>query len=147
VQENIATFGGDRDNVTIFGQSSGAMSVATLLAMPRATGLFRRAIAQSGAGHHVLALEMAQRVSQALAKRLNKVSPTREAIAEVPMHRLLQAQRELTDTPPRLVRVRCAQRPFLRRKCAGVMPCDATGVLRLLLSQILPCGSECLHEQ
>ena len=48
VRENIAAFGGDPGNVTIFGQSAGAMSVGTLLSMPRAKGLFRRAIAQSG---------------------------------------------------------------------------------------------------
>jgi carboxylesterase type B len=53
VRENIAAFGGDPDNVTIFGESAGAMSVGTLLAMPRARGLFRRAVAQSGAAQHV----------------------------------------------------------------------------------------------
>jgi carboxylesterase type B len=42
VQENIANFGGDPRNVTIFGESAGAMSVGTLLAMPCAEGLFRR---------------------------------------------------------------------------------------------------------
>ena len=47
--ENITAFGGDPGNVTIFGESAGAMSVGTLLSMPRAEGLFRRAIAQSGA--------------------------------------------------------------------------------------------------
>src|SRR2546430_634105 len=53
VRENIAAFGGDPGNVTIFGQSAGALSVGTLLAMPRAEGLFRRAIVQSGGAQHV----------------------------------------------------------------------------------------------
>ena len=48
VRNNIAAFGGDPDNVTIFGESAGAMSVTTLLGMPRARGLFSRVIAQSG---------------------------------------------------------------------------------------------------
>ena len=48
VHENIATFGGDPDNVTIFGESSGATNVLSLLVSPAARGLFQRAIAQSG---------------------------------------------------------------------------------------------------
>lgn len=50
VQHNIRSFGGDPDKVTIFGQSAGAGSIAALVAMPRAVGLFGRAIAQSVAG-------------------------------------------------------------------------------------------------
>ncbi|MEQ1864603.1 MAG: carboxylesterase family protein [Micropepsaceae bacterium] len=48
VRRNIAAFGGDPDQVTIFGQSSGAMSVSALVASPLAKGLFRRAIGESG---------------------------------------------------------------------------------------------------
>jgi para-nitrobenzyl esterase len=49
IRENIAAFGGDPAQVTAFGESAGAMSIGTLLAMPQATGLFHRAILQSGA--------------------------------------------------------------------------------------------------
>jgi carboxylesterase type B len=94
VRENIAAFGGDPGNVTVFGQSAGAMSIGVLLSMPRAEGLFRRAILQSGAAHHALATGTAQRIGGFLAEKLG-VPATRDAIAAVPTHRLLAAQAEL----------------------------------------------------
>ena len=95
VRENIAAFGGNPDAVTIAGQSAGAMSVTTLLSMPAAAGLFRRAIAQSGAGHHALSAASAAKVTTALADRL-AVRPTVEGFAAVPVLELVAAQAALS---------------------------------------------------
>jgi carboxylesterase type B len=94
VQEHIAAFGGDPTAVTVFGQSAGGKSIASLLSMPRAEGLFRRAIAQSGAAYPVMSAASAQRVGEILASKLG-VAATREAIAGVPLDRMLQAQAEM----------------------------------------------------
>lgn len=60
VKRNIAAFGGDPDNVTLFGQSSGASGVINQMASPHTKGLFRRAIAQSFGVRHMLTLAEAE---------------------------------------------------------------------------------------
>jgi para-nitrobenzyl esterase len=67
VHQNIEAFGGDPDNVTIFGESAGAMGVANLLGTPQASGLFNRAILQSGAAHSTNSLKRATLVAENLA--------------------------------------------------------------------------------
>jgi para-nitrobenzyl esterase len=79
VRDNIATFGGDRERVTLFGQSAGGGSVAALLAMPRAEGLFRRAIVQSMPGTY-FSPELAADITRVLAADLGLEPP---ALAEI----------------------------------------------------------------
>lgn len=57
VKENIEAFGGDPDNITLFGESAGGMSIASLMAMPQAKGLFRKAILESGSGDFAISIQ------------------------------------------------------------------------------------------
>ena len=71
VRDNISRFGGDPANVTIFGESAGAMSIGTLLAVPKARGLFHKAILQSGAAQQVRPLEEAEKIAEILLDTVN----------------------------------------------------------------------------
>jgi para-nitrobenzyl esterase len=70
VRENIHAFGGDRDNVTIFGEPAGASAVATLLAMPVAKGLFHKAILQSGTANGLSGREGGAELAEFFLKQL-----------------------------------------------------------------------------
>ncbi len=98
VQSNIESFGGDPDNVTLFGQSAGAMSVGTLMASPRGADLFRRGILQSGAGDNVLSVEQARRIAGLLLEKLNLDAGQGDvvrALRKLNWATLLRAQLEL----------------------------------------------------
>jgi para-nitrobenzyl esterase len=66
VRGNVANFGGDPGNVTIFGQSGGGGKVSALLAMPATKGLFQRAIVMSGAGIRMAEHERATKLADAI---------------------------------------------------------------------------------
>jgi para-nitrobenzyl esterase len=91
-RDNIRAFGGDPEQVTIFGESAGGMAVATLLGMPGARGLFRAAIPQSGAAHNVHTRESAARVTSALLAALGQSTPELAKLRALPAAKLIEAQ-------------------------------------------------------
>ena len=91
VHDNIAVFGGDPSNVTVFGESGGGGKVSALLAMPAAKGLFHRAIIQSGAAIRVLTRERANALAAQALRELGLGGHECERLLEQPPERILAA--------------------------------------------------------
>ncbi len=99
VRDHIGIFGGDRGNVTVFGESAGGFSVATLLGTPAAAGLFRRAIVQSG-GIHVHTVAEGERTAQRVTEVLGVSSMERAVLESVPAPDWVAATKEVSERPP-----------------------------------------------
>jgi para-nitrobenzyl esterase len=91
VKDNIAAFGGDPGNVTIFGESGGGGKVSVLLAMPAARGLFHRAVIQSGAAVRVSTRERAAALAAAALKQLGVSSGECRQLQSLPTEQILAA--------------------------------------------------------
>jgi len=91
VRDNIARFGGDPKNVTIFGQSGGGGKVGCLMAMPRAKGLFHRAIVQSGSMLHAGTPQDTRRLAAAFLAELGLSKSQVDQLKEIPVERLTTA--------------------------------------------------------
>jgi para-nitrobenzyl esterase len=100
VHDNIHEFGGDPDNVTIFGQSGGGGKVSTLMATPAAKGLFHRAICESGLAMKSIqpdvATAMTRKVMEALELQPNQV----DRLQNVPVDDLLAAMNYISSRGP-----------------------------------------------
>ncbi len=93
VRDNIAAFGGNPDNVTVFGQSGGGSKIMVLLGMPAAQGLFHRAISMSGAAG--LAIDPAEEMVpyvDALLAELGVTPDNLEAVQNIPIETMLEAR-------------------------------------------------------
>jgi para-nitrobenzyl esterase len=94
VRENISVFGGNPNNVTIFGESAGGMSVGALLASPSARGLFHKAIPQSGASDIGYARDTSAKVAHHVLEKLGSSDPS-----EMPWETILDIEKDLLASP------------------------------------------------
>jgi para-nitrobenzyl esterase len=101
VQTHIASFGGDPQNVTIFGQSGGGGKVAALMAMPAAKGLFHRAIIQSGPFTRALSPDYSQQVAELLLAELGLDKSQVRELQKIPVDRLSGAAAEAIRKTPK----------------------------------------------
>ena len=91
VNKNIAAFGGDAQNVTIFGQSGGGGKVSTLLATPSAKGLYHKAIVQSGSMLRTMNAKYSRRIGAAVMDELGLKASQIDELQKMPYERLLAA--------------------------------------------------------
>jgi para-nitrobenzyl esterase len=96
VRVNISEFGGDPDNVTVFGQSGGGAKVSTLMAMPQTRGLFHRAIVQSGSHLDGLTVEEANANALIFLKAADVPPTDLSRLRKLSFEQLLAALRKVT---------------------------------------------------
>ena len=99
IQRNIGEFGGDAENVTIFGESGGGAKVSLMLATPKAEGLFHKAIVQSGSALEIRTPDIATAEARALLSELAIPRDAAERIVEVPAEAVMRAYRTISNGP------------------------------------------------
>jgi para-nitrobenzyl esterase len=100
VRDNIESFGGDPNLVTVFGQSGGGAKTSALMAMPSAAGLFQRAGVQSGSVLRLLTPELASELAERLIAKLGIDKRDFRALQHVPFERVIAAQSALSADAP-----------------------------------------------
>ncbi len=98
VNKNIELFGGDPNNVMIFGESGGGMKTSCLYAMPEASPYFHKASIESGPGVEIIAAETAAETTQLVLDYLNIRPDNWKKLLEIPASKLLEAQERIPKT-------------------------------------------------
>lgn len=93
IHDNIASFGGDPNNITIFGESAGAYSVVTLPVMPAAKGLFKRVIAESAP---FIDARTSNKISKNLMRGLKIKKGDIDALRKIPPEKIIEVQNKIT---------------------------------------------------
>jgi len=125
VRDNISQFGGDPNNVMIFGQSGGGAKVSTLLAMPAAKGLFHRAAIESGAALRVGTPETANEFTHKVLKKLGLTSAQARDLQKIPVEQLIAAgDASAVRLDPASGRPGLGTRPVVDGKALPTQPFD-----------------------
>ncbi len=124
VRDNIAAFGGDPGNVTIFGESSGAGCVTSLLTAPASAGLFHRAIAQSPPATTVFGPERAAGVARRFLELIDLPLNRAQELLECPIERIVDAAGILLDEVPMQSPGRLAAAPVVDGDLLPTYPAD-----------------------
>ncbi|MCB1685436.1 MAG: carboxylesterase/lipase family protein [Pseudomonadales bacterium] len=140
VRRNIRRFGGNPDNVTIFGESGGGRKVSTLMGMPAAKGLFHRAIIQSGPGLHLQPRDKASEVARSFLDELKIAPGAAASLKEVPVEQMLVAHDrvEAGFDPQARARGRFEQRGFVPTVGVPALPAYAFDPVASELSARVP---------
>ena len=93
-RDNAEVFGGDPDNITIFGESGGGGKVGTLLCMPEAKGLFQKAIIQSGAKINITTSQVSKQLGKNVVDELGLTAENLDEIQNIDFETLLAASRK-----------------------------------------------------
>ncbi len=125
VRDCIGDFGGDPDEVTLFGESSGGGSVTTLMIVPRAEGLFHRAIAQSPPATSVYGRERAAMVAERFLEILDVSSSGVGRLRQMPYEQLVEAAETVVGEIPTKVPGTLAMTPVVDRDLVPKYPVAA----------------------
>ncbi|MBW2052132.1 MAG: carboxylesterase/lipase family protein [Deltaproteobacteria bacterium] len=123
VRDNIEKFGGNPENVTLFGQSAGAMAIGALLAMPKARGLFHKAVLQSGS-NTVHPYDRSVKVAERFLEALGVTGDDVDTLCSLPVEKWLAATATVTQTPGPEIGVMPMQ-PVVDGKLLYELPLDA----------------------
>lgn len=94
VRENVDRFGGDANNITLFGQSAGGMSIGALMSSAQSRGMFHRAIVQSGSAHMVTTRDEASRMAEVLLAELQITKNNAAELWQRPFKDIQRAQKK-----------------------------------------------------
>lgn len=119
VQNNITLFGGDPNNVTIFGESAGGYSVLSLCAMPSAKGLFNRVIAQSAPS---IDTEVTKKPTKSIMRILKAKPGDLDALRNISPEEIIQAQNDFFEKNPTNI---LALRPLIEGDSFPIHPLKA----------------------